>query len=170
MILVLEWQEAPENLCARQLFKVGCLCCWATKLLKFCPYKVIAEQQPFSRGWEGRSWYYTCPTEVVAIRFHDSEPICFSYEVWFTLSGNVNRRMTDFCALKVLHAVHKVCMNIIVEVWCADSVPKSLVSLFSKKLYFPATVLTQFWHHSLEDFNLKKKSMVSSCRTVVKPT
>lgn len=118
---------------------------------------MIAEQQPFSWGWEGRSWYYTCLTEVVAIRFHDPEPICFSYEAWFTLTGNVNRRMTDFCALEVPHVVHKVYMNIRVEVWCADSVRKRLVSLFSKKWYFPATVWTQFWHHSLEDLWKKKK-------------
>jgi hypothetical protein len=160
MILLLEWQEAPENLCVSRLVQIWVsksLCFWATKLLKFYPYKVIVEQQPFSWGWEGRSWYYTCLTEVVAIRFHDPEPVCFSYEAWFTLSGNVNRRMTDFCALEVPHMVHKVCMNIRVEVWCADSVRKSLVSLFSKKWYFPATVSTQFWHHSLDDLQKKKK-------------
>jgi len=50
---------------------------------------MIAEQQPFSRGWEGRSWYCRCFAEVVAIRFHDPEPICMSYEAWFTLSGNI---------------------------------------------------------------------------------
>jgi len=52
---------------------------------------------------------------VIAIRFHDPEPICLSYEVWLTLSGNVSSRMTDFCVLEVLRAVHAFCMNIRVE-------------------------------------------------------
>jgi len=75
--------------------------------------------KPFSRGSEGRSWYCRYFLEVVAIRFHDPEPICLSYEALFTLSGNVNSRITDFCVLEVPHAVHAFCLNIRVEVWCA---------------------------------------------------
>lgn len=129
------------------------LCSLATKLLKFFPHKIIAEQQPFCQGSEGRSWYCRCFPEVVAIRFHEPEPIRLSYEAWFTLSGNVNSTMTDFCVLEVPRAVHAFCSNIRVEVWYAmcTELSASVFKEIMHSCHCVNTILTQFYRGFKEE-------------------
>jgi len=96
MILVLEWKQAPKNVCLltfkTEVSKASAR--MATQHLKLHTYKLTFIQQIFPTDQAARYWYCRRFGTLLANRLLYPELVSFLEEAWFTANGNKNLQNT----------------------------------------------------------------------------